>query len=62
MARESHGTSHEKAFVARIGKNEKALRGYLEAAKKRTDWGKINKTSVLTYATILLESLHHATL
>lgn len=62
MANEDYGTLHEKAFVARIGKNEKALRGYLEAAKKRTDWGQINKANVVNYATILLESLHHATL
>lgn len=60
MAHEDHGTSHEKAFIARIGKNEKALRGYLVAAKKRANWGGINSTSVITYASILLESLHHA--
>lgn len=62
MAHEDHGTLHEKAFIARIGKNEKALRGYIAAAKRRTDWGQINRTSVTTYAAILLESLHHATL
>jgi hypothetical protein len=62
----AHTTEHELEFIKEIALNGYkktknrpilALTGYIEAAKKRTKWGRIDKSNVLRYANIKLEDL-----
>jgi hypothetical protein len=60
-----HHTEHELEFLKQLSLNGfkarhnpiMALRGYLEASKKRVKWGKIDKANVLRYANIKLDDL-----
>lgn len=58
-----HSTENELDFLDRIGRHceyrsevrrMNALEGYIAAAKKRTDWGSVDKDRVIAYALRLI--------
>lgn len=65
MSNTSWGTEAEKAYLNRIGRyaeraglnvpvRKELLKGYLRACANRTNWGRIDRNSVMGHANVLL--------